>query len=108
MKTIFLECLNGDCYPSIGWLEFTKFCEQSHIIDKFCDVGLVDRMFIAVNFEEEELDDNPDRELCRYEFMEILVRIADAKYKQRKMAGSFAQAFERVLKELFDHYNVPD
>ena len=39
-----------------------------------------DRMFIAVNLEEEDLEDNPDRALCRYEFFEILVRIAIAKY----------------------------
>jgi len=42
---------------------------------------MVDRAFIAVNFEVDDIDDNPNRELCRYEFMEILVRIADAKYK---------------------------
>jgi len=39
-----------------------------------------DRIFIASNIEEEDLQDNPDRALCRYEFLEILVRMAIAKY----------------------------
>ena len=42
---------------------------------------MIDRAFIATNFEDDDIDDNPNRELCRYEFMEILIRIADFKYK---------------------------
>ncbi len=71
----------GELFPNIGWLEFSKFCIESGIIDKNCTFSMVDRAFIAVNFEVDDIDDNPNRELCRYEFMEILVRIADAKYK---------------------------
>jgi hypothetical protein len=80
----------GELYPNIGWLEFSKFCEESRIIDKNCNLSMIDRAFIAVNFEEEDLDDNPNRELCRYEFMEILVRIADFKYRQRKEEKTYA------------------
>ena len=37
-------------------------------------------MFVAVNVEEEDLEDNPNRALCRYEFLEILFRISIAKH----------------------------
>lgn len=45
-------------------------------------MSTIDRLFIAVNFEGVPggLDDNPDKELCRYEFFEIIVRMALAKY----------------------------
>lgn len=43
----------------------------------------IDRVFIMVNVEllGQENDDNPDRDLCRYEFYEIIVRMAGAKFK---------------------------
>lgn len=55
---------------------------QWKLIDKHLTLSTIDRLFIAVNFEGVPggLDDNPDKELCRYEFFEILVRMAIAKY----------------------------
>ncbi len=55
---------------------------QWKIIDKNLTLATVDRLFIAVNFEGVPggLDDNPDKELCRYEFFEIMVRMAIAKF----------------------------
>lgn len=49
----------------------------------------VDRLFIAVNFDGTPgggLDDNPDKELCRYEFFEIIVRMGQAKYPNLSIA----------------------
>lgn len=40
----------------------------------------MDRLFIATNYEVTDLPDNPDTSLCRYEFFEILVRMAICKY----------------------------
>ena len=51
--------------------------------DDKLQMATFDRMFIAVNIEEEDLEDNPDRALCRYEFLEIIYRIAVAKYPGR-------------------------
>jgi hypothetical protein len=59
-------------------------------------MATVDRAFIAVNFEEDEIGDNPNRSLCRYEFMEILVRIADSKYRTNK-STKFADAFNKLI-----------
>ena len=42
----------------------------------------IDRLFIATNFEITEMEDNPDRELCRYELYELLLRIGNAKYRE--------------------------
>jgi len=39
-------------------------------------IATIDRIFIATNVELEKNEDNPDKALCRYEFYEILIRIA--------------------------------
>jgi len=54
----------------------------------------IDRAFIAANFEDEkskEMDINPDRDLCRYEFMEVLVRLADMKFHRESGPRSYVE-----------------
>ena len=51
------------------------------MLDKNLTFSTLDRLFIATNVELVEMDDNPDKELCRFEMVEIIVRIAGAKYK---------------------------
>lgn len=59
----------------------------------------IDQAFIAVNVELESLDNNPDRDLCRYEFYEILVRMARTKYLDSKRESSLATATRRFLRD---------
>ena len=53
-------------------------------MDRFLSLTAIDQAFIAVNVELEELENNPDRDLCRYEFYEIIVRMARSKYLDSK------------------------
>ena len=77
--------ISDDEYPYIGWQGFVNFCNVCKIIDeKTCKTSDIDTAFIATNFEIEDMDDNPDRALQRFEFIEILYRIADVKYIQTK------------------------
>jgi hypothetical protein len=62
-------------------------------------VSTIDRVFIATNVEIVDLEDNPDRDLCRYEFYEILVRMAEEKYRKPNIASSLPEAVEMILKE---------
>ena len=64
-------------------------------------------MFIAANFEEVENDDNPDKELCRYEFMEIIVRIADHKYLKKGSVKSLSEGVDKLLKSVLSNFNAP-
>jgi hypothetical protein len=52
-----------------------------NLIDSKLKVSTIDQLFVATNLDVLNLEDNPERQLCRYEFFEILVRIAGAKYK---------------------------
>ena len=59
----------------------------------------VDRCVIAVNFEEVELENNDDKSLCRYEFLEIISRLAKIKYYDSKICKSISAATEKMIKE---------
>lgn len=48
--------------------------------------------FIATNAELVDLKNNPDRDLNRYEFMEILLRLANDKYRIPKKCKDFKSA----------------
>jgi hypothetical protein len=76
----------GDAF-TISLNEITQFANDFGIFDRNQHVfGLanLDLAFTACNVEikgTEDNNENPNRELCRYEFIEMLVRIALDKYK---------------------------
>ena len=62
-------------------VDLSNFCNKCDIYDKVVNMSAIDTLFINSNYEIEKSDDNPDRELCRFEFLELLLRIANAKYR---------------------------
>jgi len=76
LKDIFTTLISTSYYPNVNWLEFVVFIRDLDILDSYLTMSAIDRHFIATNVELEEIDENPDRALCRYEFLEILVRVA--------------------------------
>ena len=98
IKAIFDQTSAISHYPSISWLHFADLCTMCQVIDKkFLNTAAIDRLFIAVNVELVEQDDNPDRELCRFEFFEIIVRMAVCKYQD--LALTPAEAVRKLLNE---------
>ena len=62
--------------------------------------------FIATNVELERNDDNPDRDLNRAEFLEILLRLANEKYKKTNQCDKFSTALKKLLKDnIFAYYD---
>jgi hypothetical protein len=57
----------------------------------------IDRVFIATNVDLVELEDNPDRDLCRYEFYEIIVRMGGAKFKDSGEADTWDAATRMIM-----------
>ena len=55
-------------------------------------------LFIASNYEIDDQDDNPDSALIRFEYIELIVRIAIEKYKKTKIFQSAWEALEQCLK----------
>ena len=79
-------------------VDFTNLCGVWKIVhQKDLSRSDIDRLFYAVNFEEVQgeqgdLEDNPDKELCRYEFFEIIVRMAKLKFEKRKARLTVAES----------------
>jgi hypothetical protein len=57
----------------------------------------IDSIFITTNFEEVDMENNPDRYLCRYEFFEIIVRIAKEKYLKSRTCKTLIEAVGKLL-----------
>ena len=108
LKHIYTVLISTVDYPNIGWLKFTDFIQGCKVVDANCPLNVVDRCFIAANYEVEDLEENPDRALQRYEFIEILVRIAEVKFKLTKQVTTFSAAFERLLHEHIFKYYTPE
>ncbi|CAD8082483.1 unnamed protein product [Paramecium sonneborni] len=51
---------------------------------------------------------NPDKAIIRYQFMEVLFRLANDKYIRSGQCKNFADAVYRLLKELEQHYEILD
>ncbi len=106
LKDIFINLASKSNFPSVTNLDFTTFCDQCKLIDaKTFNLADIDRLFIATNVEIVANDENPDKELCRFEFFEILLRIGDFKYKQKGVCSSYSEALEKVVKDhVFANY----
>lgn len=80
IKKIFTSCISTSLFPNISQLDFSSFCDRCKIQDgKVINVATVDRVFIAANVAvdgQKLSDDNPANALSRFEFLEILVRLA--------------------------------
>ena len=63
LKACYITLMSGDNFPDVGWMAFARFCEQSKIIAVDCPSNVIDRLFIAVNFELDDMGDNPDNAL---------------------------------------------
>ena len=107
-EVIFEQYLYGQGvsnYPSVSMIDFTNLCNSWKIVNKR-DLSIkdIDILFFAVNFEEVggaqgDLEDNPDKELCRYEFFEIIVRMAKLKFENQKLGLTVAQATQKLIDE---------
>eukprot|EP00347_Sterkiella_histriomuscorum_P012154 403369687 len=97
IKKLFTYYAASSSYPTISMIDFSTLCNQMQILDKAITLSTLDRLFIATNVELVEMDENPDKELCRFEMLEILVRIAGAKYKETGITKTYSEALQMLL-----------
>jgi hypothetical protein len=108
LKDIFVGLASSSVFPNITWIDFGSFCTKCDIFDSRVTLAAIDRLFIVTNFEVVDNADNPDRALCRYELFEILVRIANLKYRETGQAQTYAEAFEKMLEwNIMGKYDMP-
>lgn len=99
LKGIFVSvAVEGGTPPDMGKREVFKFTQDSGIADSNIHAGIVDTLFKACNFEETEQEGNDDNALCRFEFLEMVVRLAKAKFMDFGSMTSLSEAVERLIK----------
>ena len=88
----FTQIAKVESYPFIDWIDFTNSCQVWTLLDANLDLKDIDRIFIATNVELEDQEANDDRSLCRFEFYEIIIRMAKRKYFERKIVSTMSEA----------------
>jgi len=103
IKRIFTSFISQSSFPNISWIDFGNFCEKCKIIDgKGVTLATVDRAFIAANVPADGVkiaDENPSNALSRFEFLEILVRLANNKFKETGVCATYEEAVKKLLEE---------
>lgn len=102
LKNQYLYICATNRFPFIDMISFTNYTRRCNFISPNLQQTDIDRQFIASNVELGLLpksEDNPDKSLLRYEWFEILVRIANEKYKRHKEAETFVGALEMLVDE---------
>ena len=89
LKQTYLTLILTSEYPIITWNDFTIFCNKCKVVDKVCNLSIIDTIYIATNVPLIATQSS-DRDLSRYEFLEILIRLANEKYKKTGICPSYA------------------
>lgn len=74
-------------------------CSSWKVLDKNLTSGDIDRIFITTNFEEEDLEENDDNSLCRFEFIEIMARMAKTKFYDKGICATVWESCQKLLTE---------
>lgn len=78
--------------------DFTAFGKKTKIIDeKNVLLANMDLLLVATNVSTHSYKNNAERDLQRYEFYEIIVRIANFRYKEKNIVKTTSQAIEKLL-----------
>jgi len=88
-------------YPTISMNDFTSFSNQCGILDhtniKLADLDLI---LVATCVSINEYVSSAEKDMQRYEFMEMLVRVAHERLKDKNYAKSVPDAIEKVLYDM--------
>ena len=82
LKNSFIYLAACSTFPVIGSNDFTTFCRRANFLEAQLPQSTVDRYFLQVNVEVEDQGDNPDKALIRFEYIELMIRLAIEKYKR--------------------------
>jgi len=80
---------------------------KSKFLDNMCNISSVDRCYIAATLKVTE-STAPSNGLRRFEFLEILVRLANVKYLESKVVKTYAEATEKLISECLLAHFVPE
>lgn len=80
-------------------MDYSNACLTWKVLDQNLTSQDVDRLFIATNYEEVDLDNNDDNSLCRYEFLEIAARMGKCKFFDKGLTDTVAEGTRKLIAE---------
>ena len=107
LKDVFVSLAARSSWPVISSQEYSSFVQKCKIPDKVVNGACIDRAFIATNVKAREGTDIPGKPgyaLCRFEFLEIVVRLATEKYKGTNIVATYHEALEKLITDHILHY----
>ena len=99
LKQIFELTASSSSYPTISLKDFKNFADVSKIYDQHVSLTTIEQLFVITNDTINLLKNRDERALHRYEFIEIIVRLAQVKYKLPKIIPSLKDAVEKLIKD---------
>ena len=98
IKSIFISSVVDSLLPpDFKRTAFLKFAEKAGITDRKVNTGIIDTYFKATNYEALNQDQNDDNALIRFEFLEIIIRLAKGKYLETGRESSIVLAVQKTL-----------
>ena len=94
----FLSIVSIYGFPSLDLSSLRHLFQSIKLIDNDYTPSMIELDFGAVNYEKEDMDNNPDKRLCRFEFWEILIRAAKRKYLDTGKETNLSVALARLIK----------
>lgn len=110
--------ISSDNYPHIGWLEFVTFCGAVDILDETIPRATIDLLFVATKAKDKDKakaaapPKGSGNTLFRHEFLEIMIRIANSKYREVNAfnktgrAASYSEALGMLLESVVAKYET--
>lgn len=96
---------HSSSYSQISWMDFSVYCKQLYLDDeKTLSFATIDLLFISSNSNIPEKP-NQAKMLTRFEFFEIFIRIAKAKYMDNGKAKTFTEALQTLISNHFKGFH---
>jgi hypothetical protein len=100
LNNIWLYYIGISDYPVIGMNDFTSWAKGCGMVDdKWVNLAALDRILITTNVVLHGLISSAERDLNRYEFLEIIVRLGNAMYRESKICASALTATIKILND---------
>ena len=110
LKAEHIWLASSSNFPCVTLNAFTSYSKRAKFQDKNVNQGMLDTLFIAVNVDLEGPDEGgaDNREMIRYEFIELLIRVAKAKYFKPMICPNMAESLEMLIQRNIMPINVMD
>jgi len=100
LKNIFTFAIaNSKQFPKLNVDDATRICYKAKLFDRNMNMATFDKNFVATNASINGVKSPSDRELNRYEFIELMVRTAKSKYLEPKVHHELYECMERLIEK---------